>query len=235
MFERNIPNWEGFEFCISCFYSTLVIVIQLRKAGCHLSASGSGGSNYDKRTSGFYIIIHSKSVIADDKRNVIWVSGNSIVLVHLYTERFKLLVKDIDRRLMVIACHNNAADVETKSAKSVDKAQNIEIIGDSKVTPDLILLYIICIYSYYNFSLVFQLSEHTNLAVGRKSRQYPCSMKIIKKFAAKFKIQFATKLVYPLEDFFRLHTEIFVVVKTYSLHKNSPKTQTKKLSEMKFL
>ena len=37
MIERQIPNREGFIFRIPCLHATLVLMVELREARCHLA------------------------------------------------------------------------------------------------------------------------------------------------------------------------------------------------------
>ena len=50
MLERNVPDGEGFEFCVSGADSPFVFVIELGKAGGHFSASRPGGGDDHKRS-----------------------------------------------------------------------------------------------------------------------------------------------------------------------------------------
>ena len=48
MLERNAPDGECLEFCISGLDPALILVIELGKTGSHLSGTGTGSGNDDE-------------------------------------------------------------------------------------------------------------------------------------------------------------------------------------------
>ena len=56
--------------------------------------------------------------------------------------------------------------------------------------------------------------KHPQLAVRCKARKNPGCVVVIEQFSAKFEVELITELVDTLTDMFRLHFQVFVVVKT---------------------
>ena len=89
MLKREIPYRERLEFCISRKNAPFMLVIKLGKTCCHLAASGSGSSDDNKRSACLDIIIFSITFVADDKRNIRWISGNKIMKIYRNMQLFK--------------------------------------------------------------------------------------------------------------------------------------------------
>ena len=122
VFKREVPNGEGLKLCISRFNAVLLLVIKLGKAGRHFSATGSRSGNDNKFSLGFDIIVFTKSLITDDKRNVRGVICYRIVSVYRNAEAFKPFFKIKCKWLSGKTGYNNAADIKSYTAKSVNKA-----------------------------------------------------------------------------------------------------------------
>ena len=82
MFQRDIPDRECLKLRITGTNTTFLLMVQLRQAGSHLSASRTRSCDNDQRTSGFDVIILSIAFVTDNMRNVIWISVNGIKNVY---------------------------------------------------------------------------------------------------------------------------------------------------------
>ena len=132
------------------------------------------------------------------------VSLDLIVAVNAHTERFKSGLEFDSRGLISPTGEHNAAYHQSKSAESVDEAQNVEVVGDAKVTAHLILFNIRCVDDDNDLDLFLELCEHMHLTVGSKAGKYACGMEIIEELAAKLKIELAAKLIDTTTDVRRL-------------------------------
>ena len=147
---------------------------------------------------------------------------------NLDTEVFEVFLKDISGSLSVILCDNNAADKKTYASEKTDKADNLLVVGDVKVTAELLLLDCLCAYGDNNFRLILKLKEHFQFTVGLEAGQYPCGVVVVKKLTAEFKLELTSELRQSFSDVLRLCSDIFVVVKTNS-HFSSLAILSKKL------
>ena len=102
--------------------------------------------------------------------------------------------------------------------ENTDESDHIPVIGDAQVAPDLILLDIRRIDGNDHFRMILELQQHAHLGIGRKAGQNTGSVKIIKQLTAKLQIQLTTKIVDALTDLFGLYAQIFIVIKTNSIH-----------------
>ena len=128
-------------------------MIKLRKAGGHLSAAGAGSGDNNKRSGGFDEFVFAEAVFAYDMRNVVRIAFDSVIEEYLYPKSFKLCAECGCRRLTRILRKHNAANVKPVFTESVDKAQNVRIIGDAEVAADFVAFNIACVDDYYNFNV----------------------------------------------------------------------------------
>ena len=169
--KGQIPNREGFKFCIACLNATLVFVIKLRKAGCHFSASGTRCSDYNKLSLSFDIIIFAVALLTYNMAYACRVAVDKIVMIAGDTCFFKLIFKGDNLWGGNIFCQHNTAYHKSLASKSVNKPENINIVCDAKVTPDFIFFNILGTDNYNNLSLVLKLKKHLQLAVRLKARK----------------------------------------------------------------
>ena len=131
--KRNVPYRKCFKLGISSFYSHLVLMIKLGHTGCHLSASGAWGCHNNKFFSGFYIFIFPISFITYNFCNVRGIALYWIMSVNLYPKRVKPFLKRLRRGLSAKLCHNNRADIQSNVSKTINKPDNIQVIGNSQI------------------------------------------------------------------------------------------------------
>ena len=63
MFEREIPDREGFKLGVAGSYAALMLMIELAEAGSHLPAAGAGRGDNHQFAAGFNIVIFSETVV----------------------------------------------------------------------------------------------------------------------------------------------------------------------------
>ena len=115
---------------------------------------------------------------------------------------------------------DDAADVQPAALERVDQAQGVVVIGDAEVAAALVALDVVGRDGDDDLRVVLHFHEHTYLAVGGEARQHARRVVVIKEFSAKLQIQLAAELADAFADLFRLHLEVFIVVKADRLHRS---------------
>ena len=82
--QREVPNGEGFKFCISGLNSPFIFMIQLRKAGGHFPAARAGRCDHHQRAAGLHILVLAETFVADDMRYIGGISLNGVMEEDLY-------------------------------------------------------------------------------------------------------------------------------------------------------
>ena len=126
----------------------------------------------------------------------------------------QLICEDLRRGLGFISCQHHAAHVKTDASECVDKAQNVKVIGDTKVTSDLILFDIGRVDDNDHLSVVLELKQHLKLTVRLETRQYPACMIIVKKLTSELEIKLVSELSDTLLDLLGLYLKILVVIES---------------------
>ena len=102
--------------------------------------------------------------------------------------------------LAVVVRDHHAAHQKTALNEDIAQTQDIFVIRDAQVAPDLVFLNVNCTDDNDDFCVVLQLREHTQLAVGLESRQHTTGMEIVIQLPAKFQIKLVAELRYALLD-----------------------------------
>ena len=218
MLEGQVPDGEGLKLGVTGGHSPLIIMIELGKAGRHLTAAGSGRCDHHQGTAGLNIVILAKALVADHIRHIGRIPGNGIMAVALNPKGGKALDKSVRSGLSRITGDHDAAYIQVHAAENIDQAQNIIFIGDAKIAADLALFNVRRSDGNDDLHIVLELLEHPDLAVRLKPRQHPGGMIVVKELAAKFQIQLAAELGDPLADLLGLGGEVLLIVKPDGIH-----------------
>ena len=140
--------------------------------------------------------------------------------VHADAERLEPALELLGRGLAAVVRDDDAADIQSAALKRVDQAQGVVVIGDAEIAAALVALDIVGRDGDDDLRVVLHLHEHAHLAVGGEARQHARRVVVVKEFAAELQIQLAAELTDALADLFRLHPEVFVVVKADRLHRS---------------
>ena len=81
MVERKIPDRECLELCITGAHTTLMLMVELRKAGRHFSTSRSWSGDNDERAGRFNVIIFTVALVTDDQRDIFRIALNAVMTV----------------------------------------------------------------------------------------------------------------------------------------------------------
>ena len=140
MLQRDIPDGERLEFRIACMDPPFMLMIELGKAGCHLSASRPG-SRYDyQRTGGLYVFVPPIPFVAYDKGDIAGISLDGIMDINTDAHTFQLSFKGIGAVLSGVLGDHYASHKKASAPECIDKAENINVVGDPQISSDLVLL-----------------------------------------------------------------------------------------------
>ena len=220
MLQGQIPHREGLILGIARFNAPLMLMVELAQAGGHLAAAGAGSRYYDHGSGGLNIIILTEAVVRYHQREVGRILRNIIVTIGADAKALQPPLKSHCGALPGIPGQHHAAYIQPIFPECVDQAHHIQIIGNTQITPALILLNVIGIDGNDNLCLVLQLHQHSHLAVRQEARQHPGRMEVIKQLAAEFQIELAAKICHPLLNLLGLKRQVFLIVKSDFLHVN---------------
>ena len=200
MMQCKIPDREGLKLCISCFNTTLIFMIELGKADCHLSAARPRCGYDHKRTLCLDILILAKAFFADDLFDIVRITADAVMTIDLDTKLFHTLLERDCALLALEPGQHDTADIKTILPKRIDQTEYVQIIGDTDISTHLVFLNVVGIDHGYDFYVIPDLCQHADLTVRLKSRQNPGCMEIIKQLATKFKVQFPSEIPNPFLD-----------------------------------
>ena len=218
MLQRQVPDREGLKLGITCGDAPLVVMIELGEAGGHLAAAGAGGRHHHQGMTGLNIVVFPQALVADDVGHIRGVTRDGIVAIAAHSQGGEALQKCVRRRLPVVPGQHHAAHIQPQAPENINEAQDIVIIGDAQISPDLALFDVRRIDGNDDLHILLELLEHADLAVRLKARQHPGSMEIVKQLAAEFQIQLAAELGDPLFDVGRLGGQVFLIIKANGCH-----------------
>ena len=214
MLQRNIPDGEGLKFGIAGLDAPQVVVIKLGQTGRHLAASGSGCGDDHQRSGGLNIVVAAVAVLADDQRDVGRVALDGVVDVDGDVLLLQLRLELICAVLAGVMGDDHAAYVQASLLELLSQTEDILIVGDAQIAPDLVLLDVRGTDDDDNLRVIGELHQHAKLGIRRKARQDSGGVKIIKQFAAKLQIELVSELTDALLDVLGLHFYVFFIVKT---------------------
>ena len=219
--QRQVPDRERLKLGVARAHAALVLVIELAQARGHLAAAGAGRGHDDEAARRLDVVVAAEAVVTDDARDVGRVVRDDVVPVHADAERLEPALELFGRGLAAVVRDDDAADIQSAALERVNQAQGVVVIGDAEIAAALVALDIVGRDGDDDLRVVLHLHEHAHLAVGSKARQHARCVVVVKEFAAELQIQLAAELTDALADLFRLHPEVFVVVKADRLHRFS--------------
>ena len=177
-------------------------MIELRKAGCHLSASRSWCCDDNERSGSFDIIILSVAFITYNKGGVAWISRDQVKLVNTDSQLLQTFLEEIGTFLAGVLCDAYASHIQATACKLIHKTEHVFVIGNAKVAAHFILVNVIGTDNNNDLRLIRKLHQHAEFAVRFKTRKNTGCMVVVKQFAAEFKIKFVAELTDPFTDMF---------------------------------
>ena len=171
MIERQIPDREGFVFRIPRLHATLVLVVELRKARCHLARARTRSRYHYERARGFDVFIPAVAFIAYDARDIVRISGDRVMKIGRDAKRFETMAERIGSSLAAVLRDDHCAHVKAHAAQDIHQAQNILVVGNAKVAAYLILFDIVSVDSEDDLDIVLHGFEHRDLCIGLEARK----------------------------------------------------------------
>ena len=135
-------------------------MVELGKAGGHLSASRSRRRDDDERLRCFDIIISAVSLVAHNQRYVAGISVDDVVAVDAYADFFQLALEEIGCLLSGVLGDDDTADIEPPVREGLNQAEHIHIVGDAEIVTYLVLLDVGGIDGDDDLGLVGELHQH---------------------------------------------------------------------------
>ena len=111
--------------------------------------------------------------------------------------------------LAVVVGDDDGTDQETAAHELVAKTQNVHVIGNAEVTADLVLLDVNGTDDDDDFTVVYELAEHLELAVRLETGQYAAGVIVVEKLASELHVELVAELGDALLDMLGLDLEIF--------------------------
>ena len=222
MLEGQVPDGEGLELRVASRDTALVLVVELGQAGCHLARTGAGSGDDNERAGSFDVLVLAVALVGDDELYIARIACDGVVGVDLDAQCDQTAFERIGSSLTCILGDNDRTDIQTDAAECVDQTQDIDIIGDTQIRADFVLLDVASRDGDDDFSLIGHLREHAHLAVGCEAGQNAGSVVVVEQLAAELQIELAAELCDALFDVFGLHGQIFVVVESNFVHNLGP-------------
>jgi len=213
MLQGQIPHRESFKLCIAHLDAALVLMVELRQAGCQLSAARAGPGNHDKRVGGFNILVGAVAFLADDHVDIRRVALGIAMHAHPDTPMLELIFKHPRGRLIIIARDNHRRNMNAPVLEIVDEFQRVGIIGYTEISPHFAALDIAGIYAQDNIRFFLQILQQAHLHIWIESGQHPGGVIVIEQLAAEFKVQLLTHRLNALENSGGLFTKVYLIVK----------------------
>ena len=126
--QRKVPDREGLELCISRAHAADVFMIQLGKAGRHLSAAGSGSRHHHERPGRLDIFVAAEAVFTHDFGNIGGIAVNLVVTVYAKSEALQFLLVRKHSALLHKLGEHDASDVHSVAAERVNQTKHVKIV-----------------------------------------------------------------------------------------------------------
>ena len=107
---------------------------------------------------------------------------------------------------------DNAVHAEAALHELVAEAEDVHVIGDAEVRPDLVLLDIHGADDDDDLGVILHLHEHLELAVRFEARKDAAGVVIVEEFAAELHVELVAESGDAVLDVLRLDLEILCVV-----------------------
>ena len=222
VFERDVPDGEGFKLGVARFHTVLVFVIQLRKAGRQLAGAGAGCGHNDERARGLDEIVLAVSLIGDDQIDVHRVALDGIVQIGMLAALFQHLAEGISCGLTLILGDDHRRHIQPHAAQLIHQAQQVHVIGDAQIRAELAVADIRGVDAADDFRLIAEFLQQADLGVGLEPRQHAGGVEVVKELSAEFKVELVAKLTDALTNRLRLFPDVQIIVKSDLVHVFSP-------------
>ena len=108
---------------------------------------------------------------------------------------------------------DHAAHEQPDAPEGVDQPQQIQVVGNAQIPPDLVLFDVPRVDDHNDLRLFLHGEEHLHLAVRLKAGEHPGGVVVVEELAPEFQIELASELTDPFPDMGRLGLQVLCVVK----------------------
>ena len=190
-----------------------MLMIKLRKTGCHFSAAWTGSGYDDKLARRFDKFIFAVSLIADNQIHVSGIARDRIVQIGMNAALFQPAAEHVGRLLPAVLRNYDIVYQQPQSPYGIDQAQNLQIVSDAQIRPNFILFDIGGVDAEQDFADFLKFQKQFDFIVGSEAGQNARGVIIIKNFPPKFQIQLIAEQADSFSDMLCLFFDVKLVVK----------------------
>ena len=212
--EGKIPDREGLELGITSPHTVLCLVVELREADCHLSATRTRGCDDDEGTCGLEIFVATEAVGRSDDIDVARITFDEVLIMCTDAHALKTFAESLGTGLTIVVGDDHAADVEATAFELAAQTKHVLVVGDAEVGAHLVLLDVGGADDNNDLGRIGELAQHSQLAVGLETGQDARGMMVVEEFATQFEVEFALKVGNALLDMLGLDADVLVVVES---------------------
>ncbi len=154
VFERQTPDGEGFEFCISGVDAAFVFVVELAETYGHFAATGTWSCDDDERTGCVYVFVASKSFVRCDEVDIGGVSVDDVVDICRNAEPGEFGAECVGAALSVVMGDDYRADEKSTLLEFFAQTDHVHVVCDAEVVAHFVFLDVDSAYDNHNLGLV---------------------------------------------------------------------------------
>ena len=83
MFQWQIPYWESLKLGITGTHATLVLIIQLAEADCHLATARTWSSHNNQWSLCLHIVVLTESLVRGYQLHIMWITFYQVMTISL--------------------------------------------------------------------------------------------------------------------------------------------------------
>ena len=144
------------------------------------------------------------------------------MLVNGDVAAFELGDEVVDRRVVLVAGHDDGFHADAERTEVVHDAEGVGVVGDAEVGADLLAFDVARIDTDHDVDLVLQALEQFELDVRVEAGQDARGVIVVGELAPEFDVKFVLEPPGAAEDFGGLLLQIACVVKTDLVHRRFP-------------
>ena len=186
--ERQVPDRESLKLGVSGFYTSLVLVIELRQACCQLAAAAARTCNYGQRFSNFYVRVSAVSFFTDDSLHICRVSLGVKMFIRPDAPPLQAVYELVDSRSVFVSGDYHAVYSQLMLAEYIYEPEHLQIVGYAKILTRLAVDYISRINADDDLGLIFEPFKKFYLGVFVKAGKNSHSVFVMYQLAAEFQI-----------------------------------------------
>ena len=222
MFQWKIPDRECLKLRVPGVDAAAPLMVELRETRCELAAQRPWPRDHNDRLSCLDIFICPVSFIAYDNIDIGRIPLCVAVNAHLDSPTLQFVLEEQRRRLVFIACNDDACDFDPPLTEIINKFQRVAVIRDSKIGTHFLSLDVTRVDAEHHLRFIAQLLQQTDLYIGIEAGKNSGGVIIIDQLAAEFEIQLVFKSRHTFKDGRGLFGKIrFVVEANWCGHRVS--------------